>query len=1039
MGAAPPSRRVLGDRCGSFAGELRHCTKGSTLPRWRGFRLFVFRLASRFRSLLSGFIHPVVVVLCVLTAERCRAEITYPTSDYVQQIWKTEDGLPHSVVNELCQDRTGFIWLATAGGLARFDGREFKSYPLPLLAQTGGLNIRGVAQETENSLVVLTAANQVMRLEGQTFSVHPITALLAGKTPMELFCEPDGAVWVGSAEGFLARWKNGRGVIFGKEDGIDRRAPRFSFARDTEGRTWVASGSFLGYYAEGKLIKSESIKSRVITIASSQAGGLWVVAGGRLYRLKDNQIISVLENPPWIEAEASVRCAREDQAGALWISATHQGLYRWFDGHLSQVTYAYDTVHSILEDREGNIWAATEGEGLSVVKPKVFVSYNHRTKLKEKVTSSICEDAAGDMWFANRKGGLVQKHGAEIIHPVGKWEDINVNAVCPDLRGNLWIGADDGVYLRSNDDPSLPQKQDGLIRPARILFCTRSGEIWVAGNRTELGYYRDNTFHPVTPKEGFGREHFNAIAEDNERQVWIGAASGKLYRYAKGELVALNPEKGGAPVPIHSLFVDRSNTLWIGTVNGLLVRQGDDFKRLTEADGMADSMIFQIQEDDHGHLWFGSRRGLFYVSTEQLHLRVVKNGPPVTSWTFGKDEGLPGILPLATTQPSVWKDRSGSLWFATHQGVISLDPAALPKPLEPPPALIDEVMLDGKHIGRPTQLEIPRGRHHLEFRFTAIAYAAPSKVKLRHRLEGLDLDWIDSTNARSASYSSLSPGRYRLRLTACNESGEWNPKETILPLVVQPEWWQTSWFRIVAVCTAVALVAGVVRYWSEYKMRRRLAQLEREHALEKERTRIARDVHDELGGSVTGVRFLVNRLKQESLEPNRRQMIEQLSGQTQRLAFDLERVVWAVSPKNASLDRLGLFLGKFAQNFLRGSAVKCTVMREKDIPPLLINPDVQHHVLAVTKEALNNVLKHSEATEVVLELGFDQQFKLSICDNGIGFNVDAPENAERNGLGNMRSRVSELGGLLTIDSLAGKGTCVHLAVPINPQGKSNQS
>ena len=949
--------------------------------------------------------------------------------DYIQQTWKADDGLPHPIIHQICQDKTGFLWLATAGGLARFDGREFKSYVPATAFQGGGLNVRAIAVEDETTMVAIVASGQVLRLRGDTFSVHPVSETVQPLSPIEMFAEPNGTIWIGAEHG-LVRWSDGQTRVFGKADGIARRVPRYSFAIDSEGRTWVATGNFLAYYAEGKLVKSDAISASTLIVGRS-AAGIWVVADRRLLKLENGAVSTIAETTPW-KTDTVVRALCEDRNGDLWLAATNHGLFRCSAGELIPVRSPSETLNFIMEDRERNLWTCANGEGLSVLKPKSFLHFPpEKSGMSETVSTSVCDDASGRIWFANGKSGVVQRLVSDNLRPARHWTGIDACAVCPDREGNLWIGAAEGVFQIGRDEPAELRNMQVPIKMARVLFCSRNGDIWIGGNRTGLGVYRAGGFKLLVPTEGMSRERFSVFAEDQEGTVWTAGNSGRLYRIINDELVVVPPFDTSPRMPIHTLCVDRTGVLWVGSANGLFAKIGDSFQRLAQEDGLPDSMIFQLIEDNRGFLWFGSRRGLFYVAIESLRKRAAGQGGPVRALTFGKDEGLAGVLPDATTQPSVWKDRSGVLWFATYQGVIAVDPSALRPVPAPPPVLIDEVIIDGERVPPLGEVRVPPGQHHVEFRFSAVTFSAPSKVHLRHKLEGADPDWIETSSARAASYSGLAPGNYRMYVTASNENGVWNEQEAQLAIFVAPQWWQTTWFRVLAAALVIGLVAGVVRYWSGLKLRRKLERLEQEHALEKERARIARDVHDELGGSVTGVRFLVSRLKDESAALNRGAILEQLSGHTQRLAFDLERVVWSVSPHNNSLDGLASFVGKFAQNFLRSTSIECKIERRSEIPPVRLTPEVQHHILAVTKEAMNNVLKHSRATQVILETSYnDGVFELSIRDNGKGFVVDAPEHAERNGLGNMRSRIAEAGGTLTIRSTPDRGAEVHLSVPM---------
>lgn len=971
-----------------------------------------------------------LALFCAFGAPRSDAGVTRPLAldDYLIENWTTDDGLLHTHINQIVQDHTGFLWLATAGGLGRFDGHEFKNFLQPVALQKGGFNIRGVTETTDGALLLLAARGQILRFKDNIFSLHPISALPEEKAWIEIFADREGAIWVGATDGTLVRWQDGKSVVFDKADGIDRRSPRFSFAIDESGKTWIGTGSFLGYYQGGRLVRFSQQVGHVISLCSSHNGGIWVIADGQLARLIKGHYTMMLPDPTWLKEEASIRCLFEDSRGYLWIGATHRGLFRYADGVCTRINYSFDSVNFVMEDTEGDVWVGTEGDGLSVLKPKYFRRYDVSAGLRENLSSSVCEDAAGDIWFANGKGGLWRKHDDEIL-PISPLE---AYAVCPHLDGDIWVGASDGVYHFPHANPSLIKRADAAIKPGRIVFCARNGDVWVAGARSELGILRGEKYIPIADDQKNGRGHVNVIAEDQRGDVWVGTGMGTLYVSKNDRLVESTPSNNiVSPGPIHALWADETNALWIGTSNGLLLKTEAGSQRFDETNGLPDSMIFQLIADEAGNLWCGSRRGLFYVPRDQLRALAEGRIQRVGARTFGKDEGLPGISTLTTAQPTAWNDRSGTLWFASYQGVIAITPALFPKLGDPPPVLIDDIRIDNQLVKRVSPLRVSPGNHRVEFHFCAIAYNAPSKIHLRHQLAGADPTWVETDIARSASYASLAPGKYSLWVEACNESGQWSGSATALTLLVLPAWWQTGWFRGLALLVLILVVAAIVRYWSGLKLRERLDRLERAHALEKERARIARDVHDELGSSVTGLRLLVNRLKEDGSDRERHNVVEQLSGRTQRLAFDLERVVWSVSPKNGQLDKLAIFVGRFAQNFVRGTSIECTIIRPTHMPALAIEPDFQHHILAVTKEAVNNVIKHSKATHLVIKTDFDHnRFRLSISDDGIGFVTTAAEHAERNGLNNMRSRIAEIGGEIEIASQPAGGTHVRISAPL---------
>jgi len=333
-------------------------------------------------------------------------------------------------------------------------------------------------------------------------------------------------------------------------------------------------------------------------------------------------------------------------------------------------------------------------------------------------------------------------------------------------------------------------------------------------------------------------------------------------------------------------------------------------------------------------------------------------------------------------------------------------------------------------------LRLPPRPEQIVFRFAALSFAAPEQVRLRHRLEGFETEWVDTAPDLSARYAKLPPGEYRLRVTACNSEGKWNERGATLAFTVMPAWWQTMWFNVAVVLGSAGAIGGGVRFWSQRKLRLRLQRLEREHALEKERARISRDMHDELGGSVTGINLLVQRLRTgDGAESN--SLVELLERRVRRLTLELERVVWTVSPTNTSLDQLAAFIERFARNLFADSPIRCRVSGHERIPAVPVHPETQHHVLAVTKEAINNVLKHSRGHDAVIEMQFAEgPFVVAIRDNGIGFTPEAQEHSERNGLRNMRSRIQETGGTIEMRSAPGAGTEIAFRVPISSARQS---
>jgi signal transduction histidine kinase/ligand-binding sensor domain-containing protein len=953
--------------------------------------------------------------------------------DYSTTLWLTDDGLPHNVVNRIRQDGNGFLWLATAAGLTRFDGAEFETFPLPADVTPAGFNVRDLVVAGTDSILLLPPQGGVLQFEGGEFRRHPISAVLTGKVA-DLHVEPGGAIWAGTFEGQLVRWHDGQPEVFGVEQGIARRGLGFYFATDEVGRTWIAAANFLGYYERGRLVRTQAISGAMLQIARAH-DGLWVLVDGRLYKLRDGRAEPVALEPPWLPLKTSVRTFLEDSRGTLWLGTARQGLFRYHCGRIDAVDFAHQGVLGLAEDHEGSLWVATDGRGIGRIRPKVFQLFDHAAGFPEALSTSVCSDSRGDLWFANRAGGLVRMHGSAIKaypYPDGA-NPMFVSSVCYDGAQHLWVGTTVGFYRTSLDAPTMLEKVNTTLRNPRVLQRTRDGTIWAATAGNWLGFFHGNQETVFTTADGFGGEGINAIAEDGAGDVWCGGASPVLYRWHAQKLTRLTPADGLAPAPIHALFPDASGALWIGCLNGLVVYDRGRFFHFTPAHGIPAGMILQIQEDTQGRLWLGGSSSLMHVRKDQLLAVARGTLARAAVVVHGRDEGLSGISPTTDYQPSTCRDAIGRLWFTTYKGALAVDPAAVAENTVPPPVWIKRVLLDEQPLDPRVAATIAPGAHELQFAFAALSYAAPARVKLRHRVEGVDARWVDTTESRTARYSNLPPGRYRLQVTACNGDGVWNERGAMFAFVIRPHFWETGWFTAMSGLTFTGLIVWGARHWTQRRLARRLERLERERALDQERSRIARDLHDELGASITSIGMLVSRLGRVD-RGDATPVLEQLTGRTRRLASDLERVVWTVSPRNNSLDRLATFIGRYAHNFFRDSGVVCLVRGQRAVPAVKVAPDVQHHVLAVAKEAMNNALKHANATEVIVECAVrDERFTVCIRDNGNGFDPAAIANGERNGLPNMRSRMTEIGGELHIESTPGQGCTVRFYMPINLQ------
>jgi signal transduction histidine kinase/ligand-binding sensor domain-containing protein len=840
---------------------------------------------------------------------------------------------------------------------------------------------------------------------------------------------------VGEAEGLKGQWS--------------------SWAYDGEGQLWFANSTMLGRMVQGQPAwLNEDLGDR-LCIASSRLGGLWIASNERLCRLEKGEVQRLVESPPWAGA-ARVRTLFEDSAGNLWIGTSARGLYRFAQGKLESIPTSHSSINWIREDTERNLWVATHGGGLNRLRRRIFDFYNSGQGLIDDISYSICENSEGRLWIGNCDGGLASLQRGTLTRALpelaGESAALRVFSVGVDAQDNVWIGTRTGLYFWEPDSGATPKPMaENAIRDVHVIFRSRAGDMWVGADPDVLGRFRDGQFELLKEWQNLEPGRVRAIAETPSGELWIGTESGGLFRFRHQNVGAghrlgaaasqrFTREEGWPNSAVRALHADEQGGVWIGTSGGgLIVFENGRFARISSAQGLPANAIFQIVPDDRGRLWFGSPAGLFHVARETLLACARGQQERVPSVMFGRSDGLAGVSCLGGYQPTATRTANGELWFATRQGLLKVDTAAELRSELPPPIRLNACLADNRPIDVVSPLRIPADVRKLEIRFAVLSYTAPERVQVRYRLEGFDVDWVEAGSARSVSYPKLPPAEYQLRISACNSDGVWNEDGLKLAFMVLPAWWQTAWFRALMLGLFTCLIGISVRYWSHRRLRTKLERLEQQQALEKERSRIARDLHDDLGVSLTQIALLAEMSADASLPPERlKSNLTRVVTGARNLVRELDGILWTVNPKNDSLDKLASFLCQFSQQFFRLTTICCRFDVSDAILPYPLSPDVRHDLFLVVKEAMNNVVKHSNAGEVWLRLRMeDKAFVIRIEDNGRGLLPETLQTSERNGMRNMRTRIEGVGGTFELQSEPGRGTALVIRFPLSDAGNSN--
>ena len=912
-------------------------------------------------------------------------------SDYLTDVWQAEDGLPQNTVTCITQTRDGYLWLGTLNGVARFDGVQF---------------------------VVFGAHN---------------TAELKSNRILALLEDRQGGLWIGTEGGGATRLHRGRFTTFTTWEGLPNNIVQ-RVCEDEQGRVWISTQAGVCAWQDGVFVKANAAEA------------------------PPEEPVQVLEFPV-----APVQVFKELAGGDVWAGTRSGSLWRRRAGRWEKVPSPSESgqhpVRCLFQDREGNLWVGTDGGGLLCLKPRRLLTLDARDGLSNEYVLSMADDGRGGIWLAAYNGGITRWSGGELR----AWPETGPlrrnTSVGPLLRtrdGSLWVGTSGEGLFRWKEGVTSPYgPEQGLPNPTILsLFEDRAGRLWVGTYADGLFLFEEGRFRNFGADDGFPARIITAIVQDRDGDIWIGSNGMGLYRYADGRFSYYCRREGWGSDFIRTLLVDKEGALWIGSGGSGLTRMKDGwFHTLTTRQGLDNDVVSQILEDDFGYLWIGSNRGIFRLSKQMFGAFAAGRITAIEGVAYGKSEGMRSLECTGGFQPAGLKAQDGSLWFSTVKGTVRVNPALMSESsgtqtvtqarlfnVLPPPVRVEEVWVDDEKVlslngerDLASRLDVRPGQKRIEIRYTALSFTAPEKVRFRHRLVGLDAAWVEAADSRVVRYAKLLPGEYCFEVVACNNDGIWNREGARLRLRIQPHVWQSGWFLALAGFLAVAGVAGVARAAVVRRMRRKLEQLRQRHALEEERARIARDIHDDLGARLTKISLLSSLTERDLSDPRKvAAHIEELSGAVREVTGSLDEVVWAVEPGNDTLDNLATYLCRHTEDFLSGMAVRCRLKVPALLPAVALSSAVRHDVFLVVKEALNNVAKHARASTVWLSLSIEgDTLTITVEDDGCGF--DAATVLRGSGLNNMAKRVGRLSGQFRQEGRPDGGSRVRFSIPIKEQ------
>ena len=982
----------------------------------------------------------------------------------------TKEGLPHPTVNDIVETPAGDYWVATNDGLCKFNPRGAP----PNHFIVGHNGAAGPAREPMFTVIVppdddrfSRAMHTLLRDRGGTLwcgtlkglyrlsqieeriQLLPVDIGLPTEYAEQKFInglseDRHGTLWIGAASGLYRRWSDGSSARYGKSDGLPDEFIR-CLLEDRRGNLWVGT-------AQGGLLRLAIEGARhppVITHAYNENNGLWTNWVFALYESRDGKL--------WVGTNkglAELASADDNAGSSLHLYTERNGL-------------SYPEVVCVTEDRDGNLWLGMNLAGAMILARNGFITFDARDGLD--AVFSFFESAAGELCaygqvLGDPRASVFDGARLDLLNPgplhqwrrLGRFDGQRFTWLMPDAlkgiylgwsvrplalqtrTGEWWIGTGNhGLFQfpRTNSFTALKKARPIAVYTQKAglaavdIYCLyedTDGDLWVAtvspstGNGLARWDHATRTLHDMGKTEGLPSlkdKLPTAFQEDRAGNLWVGFNQGELARYRAGRFTVFTSADGLPAGRVNDLYLDHAGRLWIAMSRGGLSRVDDPaaehptFANYTIAQGLSGNFVSGITEDRYGRIYVGTGQGLDRLDPATGRVKH-----------YTTADGLASGPVLAA-----FSARDGHLWFGTAQGLSRFWP-------EPPLASAAQppILLTGLHVAGTEQNISANGEtdlhledlaasgNQLQIDFVGLSFASGESLRYQYRLEGADADWSEPTAQHAVNYANLAPGRYRFLVRALTSEGGVSPMPATVTFTVRPHFWQRWWFLTLGALAAIALGYGIYRY--------RVARL---LEVAEMRTRIATDLHDDIGANLTRIAILSEVARQQGGDINEEtdSPLSSIARISRDSVASMSDIVWAINPKRDSLLDLVRRMRRHAEEIFTTREIGLEFRAPGADDHLKLGVDVRRDLFLIFKEAVNNVARHSRCTNVEIDFRADgSELLLQVSDDGAGF--DPARESEGQGLMSMRRRAHARGGSLEIESRPGGGTTIRCRVPI---------
>ncbi len=988
---------------------------------------------------------------------------TLPLKSYT-----TSDGLAHDRVNRIVRDSRGFLWFCTSEGLSRFDGYEFKNYTqddgLPHRAVYDFLETRGgeIWIATGDGVVLFNPhGNQKSKIENQksdapmfrTFRPADLKTEAQTFSVGDLLEDRNGKIWAASSVGVYQLEKQDDWSLRRFDIAATKRSEDFSqLLEDRSGAIWA--GAEIGLYrilADKSKAQTINEKMRVESLLEDRDGRVWVGSAGGGEDEIGLHVFSVVDDQPRRIRQFRKRDGLSDD---LWMNSLLEtadgrifvgvgnGLCEYIPQTEQFRVLSDEKVLALGEDAGGNVWFSTNSSGVRRLARHGFVNFDQSDGLGSAKISSIISASDGEIYVLADAFKIYRFNGKgfDTVAPrgmiQGNWGTGQITF--PDRTGAWWVAGVVGLQrypsvknladLVSVEQMKLYTTADSLFSNNIFqLFEDSRGDIWIAvigvANSILRWERAADKIHGYTTADGLpSKNGATAFGEDRAGNVWLGFYYGGLYRHRSGKFESFTAEDGLPAGYISNIFTDSKGRVWVATSSGGVLRidnptteEKPTLAVLTTRDGLSSNQANCITEDNFGRIYISTGRGVNRLDLTTGRIKV-----------FTQADGLPeNIVRLCG------REASGALWFGTFENLARYVPVADEKS-QPPPVFLSNLRVNGEPIKKLSELgetnvenlDFAPDQRQIQIDFFALGFGTGEALRYQYKLDGIDADWSEPTTQRTVNLN-LSAGKYNFKVRAVNADGITSENPASVSFSIARPIWQRWWFLILAAFFIGFLIYSLYRY-----RLRRLLELERV------RTRIATDLHDDIGSSLSKIAILSEVVRQKVGDNGANEPLDLISDTSRELVDSMSDIVWAINPQRDSLSDLIGRMRNLASEMTELADIALRfdlsgVDAESNLP---LGADLRREIYLIFKETVNNLVKHSACERAEIEFRIEaDEFIFIVKDDGKGF--DAAQNGSGatrggNGLINMRRRAENLGGKYEIESGARKGTKAVLCVPL---------